>query len=44
MKQEGVKRGTTCTSLRKTILAHPKSFQHSISCQGLLNNLPENKL
>ena len=28
MKQQGLKRGTTATSLRKMILAHPESFQH----------------
>ena len=28
MKQQGSKRGTTDTSLRKIILAHPESFQH----------------
>ena len=28
MKQQGSKRGTTGTSLRKMILAHPESFQY----------------
>ena len=38
MKQQGSKRGTTDTSLRKIMLAQPESFQHfSISCQDLLN-------
>ena len=33
MKQKGSKYGTTGTSLRKIILAHPESFEHfSVSC------------
>ena len=45
MKQQGSKRGTRDTSLIKTILAHPKSFQHfSISCQDLPNNFAEENL
>ena len=40
MKQQGSKRGTTGTSLRKKKLAHPESFQHfSISRQDLLKFL-----
>ena len=38
MKQQGSKRGTADTFLRKTILAHPESSQHfSILSQNLLN-------
>ena len=44
MKQQGSKRGTTGTPLRKLILAHPESSQHfSISCQYLLNIFSEDK-
>ena len=45
MKQQGSKRSTMGTFLRKIILAHPESFQHlSISCQDLLNIFSEDKL
>ena len=45
IKQQCSKRGTTGTSLIKTILAHTESFQHfSISCQDLLNIFSEDKL
>ena len=45
MKQQGSKRGTSGTSLRKIILAHLESFQHfSISCQGLLNISTDDRL
>ena len=45
MKQQGSDGGTTGTSLRKTILAHPESFgRFSISCQDLLNIFSEDKL
>ena len=45
MKQQGSKRGTTGTSLRKIILAHLESFQNfPILCQDLLNIFSEDKL
>ena len=44
-KKQGSKGGTTGTSWRKIILAHPESFQHfSITCQDLLKNFSEDKL
>ena len=45
MKQQGSKRRTRGTSLRKVILVHPESFQQfSISCQDLQNIFSEDKL
>ena len=45
MKQQGSKRRTRRTSLRKVILVHPESFQQfSISCQNLQNIFSEDKL
>ena len=45
MKQQSSKRGIRGTSLRKTILSHPESFQHfSVSRQDLLNIFSEDKL